>query len=241
MLAIKEILVSGIDELGLAIADEQVNLFTNFMDLMLDWNKKINLTTITEPTEIVIKHFIDSLTPLVFVEKYGLNLSKALDLGTGGGFPGIPLKIMRPEMSLVLVDSLNKRISYLEKVIDQLALTGVLPIHLRAEEMGKNSEYRERFSTVFSRAVAGLNVLLEYSLPLVQVGGIFIALKGPTLTKELKKADRAINLLGGRIIGLEDIELPKLKDQRTLVFIRKERSTPKKYPRKPGLPKKDPL
>lgn len=241
MLAIKEILVSGIKELGIDVTDQQVVLFTKFMDLMLEWNKKINLTAITEPTEIVVKHFLDSLVPLIYGERYACDLSYSLDLGTGGGFPGIPLKIMYPEMNIILVDSLKKRINYLEEVIKKLALKKITALHMRAEVMGKDVEYREHFTTVFSRAVASLNILSEYCLPLVKPGGMFIALKGPTLAQEVKASKKAINLLGGRISAFEEIELPMLKDPRTLLFIKKEKPTPQKFPRKPGLPKKNPI
>lgn len=238
---IKEILQSGIKELDLHISNEQINTFERFMDLMLEWNEKINLTAITEPTQIVTKHFLDSLLPLVFVDKYQLNLDLIIDIGTGGGFPGIPLKIMQPEKSILLADSLKKRISYLEIVIAELKFSKIETHHGRAEEMGKNPEFREKFTAVFSRAVAAMNILLEYSLPFLQIGGIFVALKGPTYKEELEEAKDAIQILGGELLGVEEVTLPLCREQRSLIFIKKVNSTPRKYPRKPGTPKKLPL
>ncbi len=241
MYDIKEIMTSGLKELGINITEEKLVLFERFMELMLEWNEKINLTAITEPEEVLIKHFIDSLVPLCYIEKYGLNLSSSLDLGTGGGFPGVPLKIMHPESRILLADSLKKRITYLDIVIKELGLQNIETLRARAEEMGSNRNYREIFSAVFSRAVAALNILVEYCLPLVKLGGVFVALKGPNLNDELEDAKKAIVLLGGEITGVEQIELPKINDPRTLVFIKKIKTTPNKYPRKPGTPKKSPL
>ncbi|AZR74299.1 16S rRNA methyltransferase G [Anoxybacter fermentans] len=241
MISTRDILTSGLEELGLIIKPEQIDLFEKFMDLMLDWNEKINLTAITEPYEVITKHFIDSVTPLAYAEKYELDLSSVLDLGTGGGFPGVPLKIIRPKISVLLADSLKKRIKYLELVIKELGLKDISVYHGRAEEMGQDPKFREKFTNVFSRAVAEMNILVEYCLPLVKVGGMFVALKGPDLEDELNQAKRAIKLLGGEIVGVECFDLPLINDSRTLVFIKKVNPTPGKYPRRPGKPKKNPL
>ena len=237
----RETLQKGIEELNLTADNKQLNLFMDFMDLMLDWNKKINLTAITEPYEVITKHFIDSLTPLKYIEKYNLELNKVLDLGTGGGFPGIPLKIMVSDMNLLLADSLKKRVIYLQEVCHKLGFEDVEAYHRRAEQMGQNNEYREQFDTVFSRAVAEMNILVEYCLPMVKVGGIFVALKGPALDEELEDTNKAIQLLGGKILGVENFDLPLLEEERTLVFIKKVKETPNKYPRRPGMPKKRPI
>lgn len=237
----RSLMVSGLKELDLEISEEQLDQFESFMELMLEWNEKINLTAITDPDEVAIKHFIDSLIPLQYQEKYKLDLSYTMDMGTGGGFPGIPLKIMRPEMHSVLADSLNKRIKYLQVVADELGFSGIQPVHGRAEDLGKDTEYREQFTVVFSRAVAAMNILAEYCLPFVQEGGHFVALKGSNFTDELEEAQKAVRVLGGEIVGIEELELPVIHDPRTLVFVKKVKKTPKIYPRQAGKPKRQPL
>lgn len=237
----RELFLSGLKELALTVSDEQLGLFDRFMALLLEWNEKINLTSITEPAEVITKHFLDSLIPLVYQEKYGLDFSSILDMGTGGGFPGVPLKIMLPESFIMLADSLQKRISYLDIVINELGLKKIATVHGRAEEIGQDSEYREQYRTVFSRAVAATNVLAEYCLPIVEVGGFFVALKGPDIEEELNEGKKAIELLGGKVIGMEKLELPIIKDGRSLLFIKKVKPTPTKYPRRAGLPAKSPL
>lgn len=234
-------MISGLKELGLEADQRQLDQFQRFMALMLEWNEKINLTAITDPEEVVTKHFIDSLVPMKFKEKYDLDMSYSLDMGTGGGFPGIPLKIMQPEMKSVLADSLNKRISYLDEAVVDLGLKNVTPLHARAEELGQDLAYREQFSIVFSRAVAAMNILVEYCLPFVKVGGYFVALKGSGFDEELDVAEKAIRTLGGDIVGIENLELPLIHVPRTLVFVKKVKPTPKKYPRRPGKPKRNPL
>lgn len=241
MIDIREIFTAGLRELGLSATEEQFCQFDQFTSLMLEWNEKINLTAITEPEEIMTKHYLDSLVPLVYQEKYHLDLHKAFDLGTGAGFPGMPLKIMRPEAFFTLADSLNKRVNYLQTVIGELGLKNVEAIHGRAEELGQDRSYREQYSVVFSRAVAAAGVLAEYCLPFVKVGGHFVALKGPEIEEELNAGKKAIRELGGRIIGVEVFELPLIRDPRTLVVIEKQASTPAKYPRRAGLPAKKPI
>lgn len=241
MIDTREIFASGLKELGLEATEKQQSQFEQFTSLMLEWNEKINLTAITEPEDIVIKHYLDSLVPLIYREKYKLDFSKALDMGTGAGFPGMPLKIMLPEVFFTLADSLNKRITYLETVIAELGLHNVEAVHGRAEEMGQDRKHREQYSIVFSRAVAATSVLAEYCLPFVKVGGHFVALKGPGVEEELNAGKRAIKEMGGKTIGVEILELPLSHDPRTLVVIEKQTPTPMKYPRRAGLPAKKPI
>lgn len=215
----------------------QDNQFNEYMDLLLEWNKKINLTAITEKDEIVLKHFIDSLT----IKKYIKSNSKVLDVGTGAGFPGIPLKIYDNSLDITLLDSLNKRINFLNDVIKKLNLEGIRAIHGRAEDIGKDQKYREKYAVVTSRAVANLSVLLEYMMPFVKVNGVCICMKGNNVDDELKNAKNAIKLLGGKIDKIDEIILPDSNIKRTIVIIKKVRETTNKYPRNPGIPVKKPL
>ena len=198
----------------------------------------MNLTAITEPEEVAVKHMIDSL--LAFDE--GLFPGKLLaDVGTGAGFPGIPLKIYCPELKVVLIDSLAKRLKFLENVIAELGLKEIKTVHLRAEEAGQNKEHREKYDLVTARAVARLAVLAEYCLPLVKVGGTFIALKGSKYQDEITDGKRAVKLLGGEILSAEEVSLPGLDDGRAIIRIKKTKISNGKYPRKAGLPDKQPL
>ncbi len=241
MIDIREILSSGLGEFDLKIDSDQLDSFEKIMSLLLEWNEKINLTAIKDPTEIVVKHFIDSILPLTYIDQYGLDLSSMLDMGTGAGFPGIPLKIMLPDSYLVLADSLKKRVDYLDLVIEELNMKKVHTVHGRAEEIGQDQDFRQNSTLVLSRAVASMNILAEYCLPLVKVGGHFLAFKGPEFEDDLNAAQNAIKILGGEVIGVESLELPRITDRRTLIFIKKIKSTPKKFPRRPGMPKKNPL
>ena len=222
-------------EMNINISNEQIEKFYNYMQLLLDWNKKINLTAIIEPKEIILKHFIDSLTILKYIEKG----SKVIDVGTGAGFPGIPLKIMRDDIEITLLDSLNKRINFLKEVIKQLELTKIQAIHGRAEEFGKKK--RESFDIVTSRAVANLSTLSEYLVPLAKIGGKCICMKSMNIEEELNQAQKAISLLGGNVENIEKFLLPKSEIERSLIIIKKVKNTPSKYPRKPGIPAKQPL
>lgn len=224
-------------EIDIEFNEEQIEKFYKYMQLLLEWNEKINLTAITNPKEIILKHFIDSLTILKYIKK-GANV---IDVGTGAGFPGIPLKILRDDINLTLLDSLNKRINFLKLVIDELKLKNVDTIHGRAEEIGKNKRYRESFDISFSRAVANLSTLSEYLIPLVKIGGISISMKGSEIKEEIEKSKKAITLLGGNINKIDFFELPQSDIKRNLIIIEKERSTPAKFPRKPGLPSKEPI
>lgn len=217
--------------------EQQIEKFYEYMNLLLEWNKKINLTAITVPEEIILKHFIDSLT-IASKIKEGATL---VDMGTGAGFPGIPLKIYRKDIKIVLVDSLNKRLNFLKEVIKKLGLEKIETIHSRAEEFGKNKKYRETFDVATSRAVANLSTLYEYLLPLVKEKGICICMKGGEIEEELERAKKAIKILGGKVLKVEKFELPKSSIKRSIVLLEKVEKTPAKYPRKPGTPAKEPI
>lgn len=226
-------------EIGLNLTDKQLDLFQRYYDLLLEWNEKINLTAITEPREVAIKHFIDSLSCLSVLDiPVGASV---VDIGTGAGFPGIPLKIYRPDLKITLMDSLNKRINFLNLTIDTLGLSDIQAVHARAEDFGQNPIYREKFDFAISRAVARLVVLVEYCLPPVKVNGYFISQKGPDMQDEATEAGKAIKTLGGHLQKLENLYLPILKDGRSIIVIKKDNTTPKAYPRKAGTPSKKPL
>ena len=207
------------------------------MKLLLEWNEKINLTAITEQNDIILKHFIDSIT----INKYIEQSNSIIDIGTGAGFPGIPLKIMNQNKKITLVDSLNKRINFLNEVCKEISLENIQCIHARAEELASDLEYRENYETVVSRAVARLNVLIEYMLPFVKKGGLCICMKGPNIDRELEEAKNAIKVLGGKIKSVESFFLPDSDIERNVIIIEKVAETPKKYPRKAGLPSKQPI
>ena len=222
---------------GVQIDEQQLDKFYNYKNLILDWNEKINLTAITDDFEFIIKHFVDSLTINKYIEKN----KKIIDIGTGAGFPGIPLKIMNEDDDIVLFDSLNKRLKVLEDIIEKIELKNIETLHGRAEETFKNKEHREKYDVAVSRAVAALNVLVELMLPAVKPGGICICMKGNNVEEELKEAKRAIKEMGGEIFKIEKIILPELELERNIVIIKKIKQTPNKYPRKPGTPQKEPI
>ena len=221
--------------LEILISDVQAEQFYNYMELLLEWNEKMNLTAITEPEEVILKHFIDSITIIPYLE----DSEKILDIGTGAGFPGIPLKILEENKEFTLLDSLNKRINFLQTVINSLKLNKIQAVHGRAEEFIKNQ--REIYDIVTSRAVARLNVLIEYMLPFVKVGGKCICMKSVDIQEEIEEAKRAIKLLGGEIEKIDDIILPNSDIKRKIVIIKKINATPSKYPRKAGTPAKEPI
>jgi len=224
-------------KININIDEVQAKNLYEYMKLMLEWNEKINLTAITEPKEVILKHFVDSLTILKYLSKE----EKIIDVGTGAGFPGIPLNIMKNDCNYTLLDSLNKRITFLNEVINNLELKNINTIHSRVEEIGKNKKYRESYDIATSRAVAPLNILLEYLLPLVKVGGKCICMKGSNIEEEIESAKNAIKILGGEIEKIEKITLPDSDMVRNIVIIKKVKQTPVKYPRKPGTPSKEPI
>ena len=224
-------------DIDIMFTDEQINKFYNYMNLLIEWNEKINLTAITEPEDIIIKHFIDSLT----INKYINGNSTLADVGTGAGFPGIPLKIYRPDLNIFLVDSLNKRINFLNEVIDKLGLNNISTVHARVEDFGKNKQYREHFDYVTARAVANLTVLSEYLLPIVKVCGKCICMKGSDVEDEIKSSQNAFKILGGNLEFVDKFFLPNTDILRHIILIDKVKNTPAKYPRKAGIPVKEPL
>ena len=226
-----------LNEFNIEISDNQLEKFDKYMRLLLEWNEKINLTAIVEPDEVKIKHFLDSLTVL----KYIHDDDKVIDIGTGAGFPGIPLKIMKPDAKITLLDSLNKRINFLNIVIEELGLKNIETIHGRAEEFARNKMYREKYDVAVSRAVANLSTLTEYMLPFVKVGGRCICMKGANVKEELNKAKNAIQELGGKIEKIDNFYLSNNDNERNIIIIKKVKETKSKYPRKAGIPSKEPL
>ena len=217
--------------------EEQVDKFYKYMELLIEWNEKMNLTAIIEPDDIILKHFVDSLT----IEKYIKKEAELIDVGTGAGFPGIPLKIYRKDIEIVLLDSLNKRIIFLDEVIKYLELDKIKTIHSRAEDIGMDEGYREKFDIATSRAVANLSTLSEYLIPLVDVGGKIVSMKGPIVEEEVECAKKAISVLGGEIEKTDVFDLPNTDMKRTNIVIKKVKNTPVKYPRKSGIPTKEPI
>lgn len=227
----------GLSELNILLSEEQLQQFLDYYEFLVETNKVMNLTAITEFDEVIEKHFLDSLS---LCKVYDLNKNvKILDLGTGAGFPGIPLKIAFPEIELTLADSLNKRIKFLQEVIAKLGLEKVEAVHGRAEEMARNKDYREQFDLCVSRAVANLSSLSEYCVPFVKEGGKFISYKVYEIEEEVDKAKKAISILGGKIEDVYKFDLYEQK--RSFIIIKKEKKTPKAYPRKAGTPTKEPL
>jgi 16S rRNA (guanine527-N7)-methyltransferase len=221
------------------LSEEQMQQFDRYFHLLVEWNEKMNLTAITDKKEVYLKHFYDSLT-LSFSQDFSQKMSLC-DVGSGAGFPSIPLKIVFPMLTISIVDSLNKRITFLTELVKELNLEDVHLYHDRAEMFGQTKEIRESFDFVTARAVARLNVLSELCLPLVKKDGYFFALKAAKSDEELKEAKPAIATLGGKFIEERSLRLPITEDERHILVIQKKKETPKKYPRKPGLPNKQPL
>ncbi|MDF2548638.1 MAG: rRNA methyltransferase [Anaerosolibacter sp.] len=234
-----DILTEGAGKLGLTLSEKQTEQLIKYKDLLLEWNEKMNLTAITDEKEVMIKHFLDALSCATV--KQIKEDAKIIDVGTGAGFPGIPLKIYFPKLSLTLLDSLNKRINFLKTVCEDIEVKDVQFVHGRAEDVGANKQHREKYDIAVARAVAELNVLSEYCLPFVRVGGYFICQKGPSIHEEIERGKKAIEILGGRIVDRKDISLPFSEITHNIVIIEKVRNTPTKFPRKAGTPSKNPL
>lgn len=234
---IQNLLIASAREYGVQVTPEQAESFQRYMELLVEWNEKINLTAITEPHEVAVKHFLDSILILKYLKIP--DGARLVDVGTGAGFPGLPLKIMRPKMQLTLLDSLNKRLVFLQDVLDQLALSAEL-VHARAEEGGRQQKYRVQFDFATARAVAPLNLLCEYCLPFLKMGGTFAAMKGPQVEEELEAAKNAIRFLGCELRGVEEFTLPG-GDGRSLILITRTKLLPGLYPRHGSKITKAPL
>ncbi len=238
MIINSDLLKRELDKLKIEWSDEMIDKFNIFYDLLIEWNKKINLTAITEYDDVVIKHFIDSILILTFTD---IDNKRLIDVGTGAGFPGIPLKILKPDCEIFLIDSLNKRVRFLEYVSDSLGLRNITLLHGRAEDLARDKGLRETFDYSVSRAVSNLCTLSEYCIPFLKRGGLFISYKSDKSDDEIKSSLNAINILGSKIETVEERYLPGGEIKRKFVVIKKINEVSNKYPRKAGIPVKDPL
>ena len=239
MTTFEEILAARADEAGIPLTAEQIGQFSVYHEMLLDWNTRMNLTALTAPEDVAVKHIIDSLTAYDAARFDGART--LIDVGTGAGLPGIPLAVYAPQLTVTLLDSLNKRVRFLTEVTAAMGLQNVRCIHARAEEAARTAEHRAAYDIVVSRAVARLPVLLEYTLPFVRVGGTLLALKGRAYAEEQKEARRAAEVLGGGRISARPVHLPGLDDVRAILTVTKERQTPAAYPRGGGAPTRRPL
>lgn len=233
--------LNDVKELGIELTKKQNHQFIQYYELLTEWNSFMNLTAITEFDDVMKKHFTDSLSLIKVLPDIREKSYRLIDIGSGAGFPGIPLKIAFPHLQVVLLDSLNKRINFLNEVIRQLDLNEIEPIHGRAEDIAGKKEYREYFDICVSRAVANLSTLSEYCVPFVKKGGYFVSYKSEKIVEELENANKAIDILGGSFEGQESFYLPSSDIFRCLLLIKKVKNTPSKYPRKAGLPSKEPM
>ena len=234
-----QLLEIKLKELNIQINEIQKKQFDTFYSMLVEWNKVMNLTGITEYEAVIEKHFVDSLSIVNIFDLSEINT--VIDVGTGAGFPGIPLKIAFPHLKITLLDSLNKRINFLDSVIDELKLDGIYTIHGRAEDFAKKDDYRERYDLCVSRAVANLSTLSEYCPPYIRVGGMFISYKSGDVDDEVLESKKAISILGGKLDNVVKFQLPGTDINRSFIKIEKIKNTGKKYPRKAGLPSKEPL
>ena len=233
----EKIMQINLKELNIDLSKGQIKQFYDYMNLLIEWNKVMNLTGIVEPKEIILKHFIDSLTVLEKINKE----DTVIDVGTGAGFPGIPIKIAFPETKITLLDSLNKRINFLNEVINRLELTGIETIHGRAEDFGANVDYREKYDTAIARAVAPLNILLEYLMPFVKIKGKCLCMKAVNTDEEIENSSNAIKILKGKVIDNKKFVIPNTDINRAIIEIEKIGPISNMYPRKAGMPSKNPL
>lgn len=234
-----DLLISGMKQLNISITEKQITQFQKYFEMLIEKNKVMNLTSITEESEVIVKHFLDSI---LVSSVFNLNKTNTLvDVGTGAGFPGIPLKIMFPHLKVTLLDSLNKRLKFLDEVISELELEEIYTVHGRAEDCGRNIQYREQYDLCVSRAVANLSTLSEYCIPFVKVGGNFVSYKSSMSEQEISSSEKAINILGGKIKNTSKVQLPCSDMERVFVIIEKQKNTGKKFPRKAGVPSKEPI
>ena len=230
-----------LESLNIELDREQQEKFHQFYELLVEWNKVMNLTAITELEDVIYKHFIDSLSLVMAVKEIGERESNLIDVGTGAGFPGIPLKIIFPKISVVLLDSLNKRVRFLHEVIEKLNLTEIEAVHGRTEDFGQDRIYREKFDYCVSRAVANMATLAEYCIPFVKTGGVFVAYKSGKIQEEMERGKKAVEIFGGEVVNIEKFVLAGTDAERELVVVKKVRKTDKRYPRKAGVPGKEPI
>ena len=242
-----EILKKVFNDIGVDISDIQIYQFQRYYEMLIDVNKNMNLTAITDEKDVIIKHFLDSISIIAFKELDFINkvnkmdITSVIDIGTGAGFPGIPLKIMFPSLNITLVDSLNKRVNFLNSVIQEFKLEKIVAIHARAEEIAKDDAYREKYDLCVSRAVANLAALSEYCLPFVRVNKYFVPYKSQKLDEEILHGKKCISVMGGKIIDKYKFILPETDNERSFIFIKKIKNTPKKYPRSGNKPSKEPI
>lgn len=234
-----KILENAFDDFGIEYDELTIQRFARYMELVLEWNKKVNLTAIVEPEAFITKHFIDSVS--CAADDYFKAANTVIDVGTGAGFPGMPLAIIAQDKEFLLADSLNKRIKVLNEVVSELGLKNIQLVHGRAEELARRREYREKYDICVSRAVSQLRILSEYCLPFVKKGGTFAAYKSSDSDDEIKNAEKSIHTLGGKLEYISDRNMPKYGLFHRIIYINKEKNTPKQYPRKPGTPEKYPL
>ncbi|ANC79196.1 16S rRNA methyltransferase G [Fictibacillus phosphorivorans] len=234
-----ELFQTSLKEKGVDLSEKQLSQFETYYNLLVEWNEKMNLTAITEKEEVYLKHFYDSVTAGFYFD-FSQDIT-VCDVGAGAGFPAIPLKIAFPEIKLTVVDSLNKRIGFLQHVVDELGLEEVSLYHDRAETFAHRPEFRQTFDLVTARAVARLSVLSELCLPLVKIGGHFLGMKGANLPEEVRDGEKAVKLLGGKVKDIHSFVLPIEESERNIIVIDKVKETPKKFPRKPGTPNKSPI